>query len=190
MLACEHFWPSQLESSMEGRKMPVLPPADLNEDAYHISLLFPPQLLTQFWGAWFVYNIVPLFCQLPQATLKKFLKSINSRIIILLESNLWRSFTCSKQVELQICIRIRLLWTLPSWKPPWTEILQSIQALGAVVTHSHASRHYLHVLLKFPFLQLVTIDSSFTVHLWGKSGSIISMIYCLKMVKYSNCVLP
>lgn len=50
MVACKHFWPSQLESSMQGRRMPVLPPADFNEDAYHISLFTPLQFLTQFWA--------------------------------------------------------------------------------------------------------------------------------------------
>lgn len=40
-------------------------------------------------------------------------------------------------------------------------ILWPLQALGAALTHSHTSRHSLCVLLKFPFLCLVTTDSSF-----------------------------
>lgn len=40
-------------------------------------------------------------------------------------------------------------------------ILWPLQAPGAALAHSHASRHSLRVLLKFPFLCLVTTDSSF-----------------------------
>lgn len=60
-LACKHFRPNQLESSMQGREMPVLPLADLKEDTYHISLFFPPQPLTAFLST----SSVPLFHQLP-----------------------------------------------------------------------------------------------------------------------------
>lgn len=133
---------------------------------------------------------MPLFCQLPQTTWKtEVLKSINSRTIIWLESNLWRSSTCSKQGELQICIPLRLLWTLSSQKSlgwrfhgPSGLLIQEMDRLLHQDIHSLLK---FPDLLKFPFLCIAAIDS-----FRGASGSITSITPCLKLVKCSNYVLP
>lgn len=110
MLAWKHFWPSQLESSMQGRKI-CIATSRLELRCISHLITFPftysntvPSNLIYLNHCAFVLPTSSSYLEI------EVLKSINSRIIIWLGSNLGRSST--KQVELQICIPFRLLWTL------------------------------------------------------------------------------